>query len=92
MGPPPADDRRPTAAADYRGLALGSPGRGLQEGPDRARRLGDIGEQLGQRLTQRQGLPALPLGGEHVVDEGAALQNALLLTLQRLDLWERRGA
>jgi len=33
MGPPPADDRRPTAAADYRGLALGSPGRGLQDAP-----------------------------------------------------------
>ena len=35
-------------------VALASPVRRLQEGPDRARRLGDVGEQLRQRLAHLQ--------------------------------------
>ena len=68
------------------------PVRGLQERPNRARRLGDVGEQLGQRVPHRQRAAAPVLGGQHVVDERAAMQNALLLTPERLDLRERRGA
>jgi hypothetical protein len=62
-----------------------------QQRPDRARRLGDVGEQLSQRVPHRQ-RPAAPcLGRQHVVDQHAAMQNALLLTPERLDLRERRG-
>jgi hypothetical protein len=42
----------------------GSPGRGLQEGPDRARGLGDVREELGERIAQSEGLAALFLGRE----------------------------
>ena len=63
----------------------------LQKGPDRARRLGDVGEQLGQRVAHRQGLAAPFLGRQHIVDERAAMQNALLLAPKRVDLRERRG-
>jgi hypothetical protein len=71
---------------------LGSLGRGLHQGPDGARRLGDVGEQLGQRLAQRESLPALPLGREHIVDERAAMQNALLLALEASSGISRSGS
>ena len=41
-------------ALRVRASALGSPVRGLQHRPDRARRLGNVGEQFGQRVTHRQ--------------------------------------
>ena len=65
--------------------------RGLQKRPDRARRLGDVGEQLGQRVAHRQGLAAPFLGRQHIVDERAAMQNALLLPPQGVDLIAREG-
>ena len=37
---------------------LAAPGRGLQECPDRGRRLGDVGEQFGQRVAHRQRVAA----------------------------------
>ena len=52
-----------------RASTLGSPVRRLQDRPDRARRLGDVGEQLGERVAHRQGLAAPFLGRQHVVDE-----------------------
>ena len=62
------------------------PVRGLQKRPNRARRLGDVGQELGQGVPHRQRAAAPGLGRQHVVDERAAMQNALLLTPERLDL------
>ena len=69
----------------------GWPVRGLQERPNRPRRLSDIGEQLGERVAHRQGLAAPFLGGQHIVDERAAMQNALLLAPEGVELGERWG-
>jgi hypothetical protein len=61
----------------------------LEERPNRARRLGDVGEQLGQRVVaHRQGSAAPLLGGQHTVDERAAMQNALMLEAESVDLGE----
>ena len=68
-----------------------SPVRGLQEGPDRARRLDNVGEQFGQRVAHRQGFAAPFLGRQRIVDEGTAVQDAPLLVPERIDLRERSG-
>ena len=75
----------PTVASAYAAMRLVclplsyAPVRSLQERPDRARGLRDVGEQLGQRVTHRQRAAAPGLGREHIVDERTAMQNALLL-------------
>ena len=73
-------------------LARTSFPRDLQDRPNRARRLRDVGEQFGQRIGHRQRFAAAFLGGQHIVDERAAMQNALLLAPERVDLSERPGA
>ena len=59
------------------------------EGLDRPRGVGDVGEQPGQRVPRRQRVAAPFLGRQYVVDEGAAIQNALLLASERVKLRER---
>ena len=80
--PPSSSRRRPRRAAvpDL-----------LQDRRDGAGGLGDVREQFGERLAQRQGLAALVLGREHVGEERAAMENALLLACQGVDLLERQG-
>ena len=63
----------------------------LQDRPDGAGGLGDVREKLGERVAQREGLAALVLGREHVGDERAAMENALLLACQGVHLLERQG-
>jgi hypothetical protein len=45
----------------------------------------------GQRVAHRQRGARAFLGRQHVVDERAAMQNALLLASERVDVDERRG-
>jgi len=61
-----------------------------QEGPDRVRRLGDVGDEFGRRITYRQRFVAPFLGCQDIVDERAAMQNALLAP-ERIDLGSARA-
>ena len=45
----------------------------LQDCSDRAGSLGDVFEQLAERVAHREGLAALVLGRDHIVDERAAM-------------------
>ena len=63
----------------------------LQDPPDRPGRLRDVRQEFGERLAHRERLAALFLGRQHVVNQRAAMQTALLLPPEGIDLGERRG-
>jgi len=65
--------------------SLASRRRRTEDGADRPRGVGDVLQQLGERIAQRQ-RRAIPLfGDQHVIDHLRAMQDPLLLPLERLD-------
>ena len=62
----------------------------LQDRPDRARGVADVLQQLGERIPERQ-RRAVPLFRQHVINHLRAMQDALLLPLERIDLDRRYG-
>jgi hypothetical protein len=61
----------------------------LQDRPNRARRLGDVGKQLGERVAYVSGAP--PRFSAGTLSISAAMQNTLRLASERVELRARCG-